>query len=397
MSAYILKLKETDMKNFNFHNPTRILFGKGSIAELKDQVPADAKVLILYGGGSAERTGVLDQVREALAGRAILEFGGIEPNPRYATTLKAVEMIRENAVTFLLAVGGGSVIDATKFIAAAVKYDGDAWDILTSRGSVITQAVPFGSVLTLPATGSEMNSGGVITNPEKEAKLPFSSVHCYPVFSVLDPEVTYTLPPRQIANGVVDAFVHTTEQYLTYPVAAPVQDGFAETLLRTLIELGPKALETPEDYDIRSNLMWTATMALNGLIGAGVPQDWATHMIGHEITALNDTDHARTLAVVLPALLNDQREVKREKLLQYASNVWNIREGSNDERIDAVIEATRGFFEQMGIKTRLGDYDVDADGINHIVSALKEHGMTSLGEHKAIGPDDARRILEAAL
>ncbi|MCE9904203.1 iron-containing alcohol dehydrogenase [Hafnia paralvei] len=385
------------MKNFNFHNPTRILFGKGSIAELKDQVPADAKVLILYGGGSAERTGVLDQVREALAGRAILEFGGIEPNPRYATTLKAVEMIRENAITFLLAVGGGSVIDATKFIAAAVKYDGDAWDILTSRGSVITQAVPFGSVLTLPATGSEMNSGGVITNPEKEAKLPFSSVHCYPVFSVLDPEVTYTLPPRQIANGVVDAFVHTTEQYLTYPVAAPVQDGFAETLLRTLIELGPKALETPEDYDIRSNLMWTATMALNGLIGAGVPQDWATHMIGHEITALNDTDHARTLAVVLPALLNDQREVKREKLLQYASNVWNIREGSNDERIDAVIEATRGFFEQMGIKTRLGDYDVDADGINHIVSALKEHGMTSLGEHKAIGPDDARRILEAAL
>lgn len=385
------------MKNFNFHNPTRILFGKGSIAELKDQVPADAKVLILYGGGSAERTGVLDQVREALAGRAILEFGGIEPNPRYATTLKAVEMIRENAVTFLLAVGGGSVIDATKFIAAAVKYDGDAWDILTSRGSVITQAVPFGSVLTLPATGSEMNSGGVITNPEKEAKLPFSSVHCYPVFSVLDPEVTYTLPPRQIANGVVDAFVHTTEQYLTYPVAAPVQDGFAETLLRTLIELGPKALETPKDYDIRSNLMWTATMALNGLIGAGVPQDWATHMIGHEITALNDTDHARTLAVVLPALLNDQREVKREKLLQYASNVWNIREGSNDERIDAVIEATRGFFEQMGIKTRLGDYDVDADGINHIVSALKEHGMTSLGEHKAIGPDDARRILEAVL
>ena len=385
------------MKNFNFHNPTRILFGKGSIAELKDQVPADAKVLILYGGGSAERTGVLDQVREALAGRAILEFGGIEPNPRYATTLKAVEMIRENAVTFLLAVGGGSVIDATKFIAAAVKYDGDAWDILTSRGAVITQAVPFGSVLTLPATGSEMNSGGVITNPEKEAKLPFSSVHCYPVFSVLDPEVTYTLPPRQIANGVVDAFVHTTEQYLTYPVAAPVQDGFAETLLRTLIELGPKALETPKDYDIRSNLMWTATMALNGLIGAGVPQDWATHMIGHEITALNDTDHARTLAVVLPALLNDQREVKREKLLQYASNVWNIREGSNDERIDAVIEATRGFFEQMGIKTRLGDYDVDADGINHIVSALKEHGMTSLGEHKAIGPDDARRILEAVL
>jgi len=385
------------MKNFNFHNPTRILFGKGSIAELKDQVPADAKVLILYGGGSAERTGVLDQVREALTGRAMLEFGGIEPNPRYATTLKAVEMIRENAVTFLLAVGGGSVIDATKFIAAAAKYDGDAWDILTSRGSVITQALPFGAVLTLPATGSEMNSGGVITNPEKEAKLPFSSLYCYPVFSVLDPEVTYTLPPRQIANGVVDAFVHTIEQYLTYPSAARIQDGFAETLLRTLIELGPEALEKPENYDIRANLMWTATMALNGLIGAGVPQDWASHMIGHEITALNDTDHARTLAVVLPSLMNDQRGPKREKLLQYAANVWDIRDGSDDERIDAVIDATRGFFEQMGIKTRLGDYGIAAPGIDHIVAALQVHGMTALGEHKAIGPDDARRILEAAL
>ncbi|WP_027960679.1 iron-containing alcohol dehydrogenase [Halomonas halodenitrificans] len=385
------------MKNFNFHNPTRILFGKDTIAELKDQIPAEAKVLALYGGGSAERTGVLGQVREALAGRTVLEFGGIEPNPRYATALKAVEMIRENNITFLLAVGGGSVIDATKFIAAAAKYDGDAWDILTSRGSVISQALPFGSVLTLPATGSEMNSGGVITNLEKGAKLPFSSLHCYPVFSVLDPETTYTLPPRQIANGVVDAFIHTIEQYLTYPSAARVQDGFAETLLRTLIELGPKALETPEDYDIRANLMWTATMALNGLIGAGVPQDWASHMIGHEITALNDTDHARTLAIVLPSLMNDQRGPKREKLLQYAGNVWDIREGSDDARIDAVIEATRGFFEQMGIKTRLGDYDISASGIDHIVAALQDHGMTALGEHQAIGPEDARRILEAAL
>lgn len=293
--------------------------------------------------------------------------------------------------------GGGSVIDATKFIAAAAKYDGDAWNILISHGSVITQAVPFGSVLTLPATGSEMNSGGVITNLEKKAKLPFSSIHCYPVFSMLDPEVTYTLPPRQIANGVVDAFVHTIEQYLTYPAAASIQDGFAETLLRTLIELGPKALEKPDDYNIRANLMWAATMALNGLIGAGVPQDWATHMIGHEITALNDTDHARTLAVVLPSLMYDQREVKCEKLLQYASNVWDIREGSDVERIDTAIEATRDFFERMGIKTRLGDYSVDAAGIDYIVDSLRNHGMTALGEHKSITPDDARRILEAAL
>lgn len=384
------------MNNFDFRNPTHILFGKGRIADLKDQVPADAKVLILYGGGSAEKTGVLGQVRAALAGRTLVEFGGIEPNPRFATALKAVEVIGQEGITFLLAVGGGSVIDATKFIAAAAKYDGDAWDILTSRGSVITQALPFGTVLTLPATGSEMNSGAVITNPEKGAKLPFGSPHCYPVFSVLDPEVTYTLPPRQIANGVADAFVHIIEQYLTYPSAARVQDGFAETLLRTLIELGPKALETPEDYDVRANLMWTATLALNGLIGAGVPQDWASHMIGHEITALNDTDHARTLAVVLPSLMNDQRGPKREKLLQYAANVWDIREGSDDARIDAVIEATRGFFEQMGIKTRLGDYAIAAPEIDRIVVALKDHGMTALGEQNAITPEDARRILETA-
>jgi len=384
------------MNDFDFHNPTRILFGKGRIADLKDQVPHDAKVLIVYGGGSAERTGVLDQVRNALKGQTLIEFGGIEPNPRYATALKAVDVIHDEKITFLLAVGGGSVIDAAKFIAVAALYDGDAWDILTSHGSVVTKAMPFGTVLTIPATASEMNANSVITNPEKGAKLPFRSAHCFPVFSILDPEVTYTLPDRQIANGVADPFVHIIEQYLTYPVNAPIQDGFAETLMRTLIDLGPKALATPKDYDIRANLMWTATLALNGLIGAGVPQDWASHMIGHEMTAYNDTDHARTLAVVLPSLLNDQRGPKREKLLQYAANVWDIRDGSDDERIDAAIHATRGFFEDMGIKTRLRDYDIDASGIDHIVAALKDHGMTKLGEHGDITPEDARRILEAA-
>jgi NADP-dependent alcohol dehydrogenase len=384
------------MNNFDLHNPTHILFGKGRIADLNDQIPAEAKVLILYGGGSAERTGVLTQVREALMGRTLIEFGGIEPNPRFATAMKAVERISEKDVTFLLAVGGGSVIDATKFIAAAALHDGDPWDILTSHGSVVKQAMPFGTVLTLPATGSEMNAGAVITHPDKGAKLAFLSPHCYPVFSVLDPEITYTLPDRQIANGVADPFVHIIEQYLTYPSAAPIQDGFAETLMRTLIDLGPKALATPKDYDIRANLMWTATLALNGLIGAGVPQDWASHMIGHEITALKDTDHACTLAVVLPALLNDQRGPKREKLLQYAANVWDIREGSDDQKIDAAIDATRGFFESLGIKTRLADYGVDASGIDQIVKGLQDHGMTALGEHGDITPEVARRILEIA-
>ena len=385
------------MKNFDFHNPTEILFGKGRIEDLNDHVPADAKVLIIYGGGSAERTGVLTQVRTALADRTLVEFGGIEPNPRYATTLNAVKAIADNDITFLLAVGGGSVIDATKFIAMAALYAGDPWEILTAGSTKVTQAMPFGTVLTLPATGSEMNNGGVITNPEKVAKLPFRSPHCYPIFSVLDPELTYTLPARQIANGAVDAFVHIVEQYLTYPSGAHVQDGFAESLLRTIIELGPKALETPEDYDIRASLMLTATLALNGLIGAGVPQDWASHMIGHEITALNDTDHARTLAVILPSLLNDQRGHKHEKLLQYARNVWGINEGSDAVRIDAAIDATRAFFEQLGIKTHLSDYDIATPEIELIVSALQEHGMTALGEHKDITPTDVRRILEASL
>ncbi|PKI11172.1 NADH-dependent alcohol dehydrogenase, partial [Shewanella sp. 11B5] len=347
--------------------------------------------------GSAERTSVLEQVRTALSGRTLVEFGGIEPNPRYATTLNAVKVIADNNITFLLAVGGGSVIDATKFIAMASLYVGDPWEILTAGTAKVTAAMPFGTVLTLPATGSEMNNGGVITNPEKIAKLPFRSPHCYPIFSVLDPELTYTLPARQIANGAADAFVHIIEQYLTYPSGALVQDGFAESLLRTIIEFGPKALETPEDYDIRASLMWTATLALNGLIGAGVPQDWASHMIGHEITALNDTDHARTLAVVLPSLLNDQRGHKHEKLLQYASNVWGITEGTDAVRIDAAIDATRAFFEQLGIKTRLSDYGIAAAEIELIVSALQEHGMTALGEHKDITPTDARRILEASL
>ncbi len=385
------------MENFDFYNPTHIIIGKGRIAELKSHVPAGASVLVLYGGGSAERTGILAQVRDALKGWKLAEFGGIEPNPRFATAMKAVDLIRRDKIDFLLAVGGGSVIDATKFIAAAALYEGDPWEIMTTQGEVVTTAMPFGAVLTIPATGSEMNPGAVITNEEKGAKLPFMSPHVYPRFSVLDPEVTFTLPPRQIANGVSDAFVHVIEQYLTYPVNAPVQDGFAETLLRALIDLGPKALQSPEDYNTRAALMWTATMALNGLIGAGVPQDWASHMIGHEITALNDTDHARTLAVVLPSLMNDQRKPKRAKLLQYAANVWNIRDGDDDARIDAAIDATRNFFEKLGVKTRLRDYHLGTQDIGRIVEGLKAHGMTALGEHQAIEPDDARRILEAAL
>lgn len=386
------------MNNFDFHNPTHIVFGKDRIADIAKLVPAEARVLILVGGSSAEKTGTLAEVRQALGARQHDTFSGIEPNPGFDTAMKAVQKVREGGFDFLLAVGGGSVIDATKFIAAAALFEGDAWNILLQGGKNITQALPFGSVLTLPATGSEMNKGSVITRHDIDAKLPFQSAFVYPQFSVLDPTKTYTLPPKQLANGVVDAFVHTVEQYLTYPVNAPVQDRFAESLLQTLVEIGPRLLTATEpNYDDRATLMWSATLALNGLIGSGVPQDWATHMIGHELTAQHNIDHARTLAIVLPALLNERRVQKHDKLLQYGERVWGIRTGTDDERITAAIEKTRDFFESLGIPTRLSAYDLGVDAIDVVVHQLKEHGMTQLSEHGDLTPEISRRILEAAL
>lgn len=385
------------MQNFEFHNPTRIVFGTETVSKLGTLLPASARVLILYGGASAKANGTLDEVKAALGDRHVQEFSGIEPNPTFETLMRAVELVRQEKLDYLLAVGGGSVIDGTKFVAAAVPFEGDPWTILEKHGRNITNALPFGSVLTLPATGSEMNNGGVVTKRAINAKLAFSSSHTFPQFSILDPSKTYTLPPRQIANGVVDAFVHIVEQYLTYPVQAKVQDRFAEGLLQSLIETGPAALAHPQDYDTRANLMWIATLALNGLIGAGVPQDWSTHMIGHELTALHGIDHARTLAIVLPASLQVRRDTKHAKLLQYAERVWQIREGSEDERIDQAIEKTRAFFEQMGIATRLPDYELGTEVIDTVIAQLEAHGMTQLGEHRDVTPALSRRILEAAL
>ncbi len=385
------------MLDFNFENPTQILFGKGKIAEIGGKIPTKSRVLITYGGGSVKKSGTLDEVLAALSGHTVFEFGGIEPNPSYETLMKAVDMVHANSIDFLLAVGGGSVIDGTKFIAAAAVFEGEPWDILVKHGEGVKKALPFGSVLTLPATGSEMNNGAVVTRKSLQAKLAFLSKFVFPRFSVLDPEKTYTLPPRQISNGVVDAFVHVVEQYLTYPVNGKVQDRFAEGLLLTLIEEGPKALKDPQDYEVRSNLMWVATLALNGLIGAGVPQDWATHMIGHEITAAHGLDHAQTLAVVLPHLLTVCKENKREKLLQYAERVWGIKDGDSDQRIDAAIEQTRNFFEQMQVKTHLSDYGIGKDSIPHLLEQLQLHGMTSLGEQEEITLDVSQKILECSL
>ncbi len=384
------------MFDFTFHNPTKILFGKNAIERIGEELPADARILMTYGGGSIKRNGVYERVMHVLKGRRVTEFGGIEPNPRYETLMPAVELVRREEIDFLLAVGGGSVLDGTKFIAAAVPFEGDPWDILEKRAEV-RKALPIGAVLTLPGTGSEMNGNAVITRWEKKAKLAFYSPLVYPRFAALDPQTTFSLPPRQTANGIVDAFVHVMEQYLTYPVNAPLQDRMAEAILLTLIEQAPKVLENPTDYDTRASIMWCATTALNGIIGVGVPQDWATHAIGHEITALYDIDHARTLAIVLPGVMEVKRREKMEKLLQYAERVWGIREGDEDGCIDEAIERTREFFESVGIPTRLSAYGIGAEAIPAIVQQLKYHGMTALGEHGDITPEVAARILERCL
>lgn len=392
------------MNNFQYYNPVRIVFGEGQIEALADLVPENARVLITYGGGSAKRTGTLDEVKTALQGkhREIFEFGGIEPNPEFTTLMKAVDMVHANNIDFLLAVGGGSVLDGTKFIALTATLDDDAdhekaWEALKGYTRDIKQALPLGTVLTIPATGSEMNSGGVINHSERKAKLPFGNPLVFPQFSILDPAKTLTLPERQVMNGIADAFVHVIEQYLTYPVNAKVQDSYAESLLKILIEEGRAVKADPNDMATRKNIMWTATMALNGLIGVGVPQDWTTHMIGHELTSLHGIDHARTLTIVLPAVMRELKDSKKDKLVQYAENVWQIRDGSDDDKIEQAISRTEAFFRELGLPVRLSDVDLDASAIAPIVNQLKEHNMVQLGEHCTNDLAVSERILNTAV
>jgi NADP-dependent alcohol dehydrogenase len=383
--------------NFDFYNPTQILFGKGQIAALAKYIPADARVLLVYGGGSIKNNGVYDEVIAALAGHQVSEFSGIEPNPSYETLMGAIAQVKEEKIDFLLAVGGGSVIDGTKFIAAGALLDDDPWTILEKHGANVTRAMPFGAILTLPATGSEMNAASVVTRKSTQEKFAFMNRNVYPKFAILDPSKTFTLPVRQVGNGVVDAFAHVMEQYMTYPVNAKVQDRFAEGLLLTLIEEGPQALENPDDYDVRANVMWCATLALNGLIGSGVPQDWATHMIGHELTALYHLDHAQTLAVVMPSMLRVRKDSKREKLLQFAERVWGLKGGDEDTRIEAAITRMEEFFEKMGVKTRLGDYGLGAKDIDAVLAVLEKHRKLKKPERPDDTLDVSRKVLEMSL
>jgi NADP-dependent alcohol dehydrogenase len=383
------------MNNFEFRNPTKIIFGKDKIANLATEISANAKILMLYGGGSIKSNGIYDPVKQALAAFEVIEFGGIPANPEYAVLMNALEQIKTQKITFLLAVGGGSVIDGTKFLSAAAEYDGETpWDILTGRKPIL-KGMPFGTVLTLPATGSEMNSGFVLTRKETKEKLASGGPALYPQFSILDPQVVRSIPQKQIANGLADAFTHVLEQYMTYPNHALLQDRFAESILQTLVEVAPAILKDPSDYDAASNFMWSCTMALNGLIGEGVPQDWAVHMMGHELTALFGIDHARTLAIIAPSHYRYNLDSKKEKLAQYAERIWNINSGTLEEKAKAGIEKTEEFFHSLGIKTRLSEYTEDYSGTSEMVSKrFTERGWLGLGENHNVTPADVAKIIE---
>ncbi|OQA58240.1 MAG: Alcohol dehydrogenase YqhD [Candidatus Omnitrophica bacterium ADurb.Bin277] len=378
------------MDNFIFKNPTEILFGKGMIAEIKNRIPGDRRVLFLYGGGSVKRNGVYEQVKSALRGRKVVEFSGIEPNPLFETCLKAVSAVKKNRINFILAAGGGSVLDAGKFIAAAALFRGnDPWAILKEQGANVTGAIPVGAVLTLPATGSESNGNSVISKAATSEKLHFYSPFIYPVFSVLDPETTFSLPSKFVRNGIVDAFIHVMEQYLTYPARAPLQDRFAEAILQTLVDVGPLTLRKPGDYEARAAFMWAATLALNSLIGCGVPQDWSTHMIGHEITAFYGLDHAETLAIILPGVWEQKFASKKKKLEQYAGRVWGAA-GAHE-----AVRKTEEFFHSLHMPTRFSDYGISAEeAARKVRDRFRERGYVC-GEHGDIGPEAAAKILRS--
>ncbi len=377
------------MNNFIFQNPTRLIFGKGMIAELAKAIPADKKIMITFGGGSVKKNGVYEQVRKAVQDRDYIEFWGIEPNPAIETLRKAIALGKEHNIGFLLAVGGGSVLDGTKLISAGLKYDGDAWELV--KKGVYHDTVPMGSVLTLPATGSEMNNGAVISCHETREKYPFYSN--YPVFSILDPETTFTLPPHQVACGLADTFVHVMEQYMTTPGQSRLMDRWAEGILKTLTEIAPKIRENQHNYDLMADFMLSATMGLNGFIAMGVTQDWSTHMIGHELTALCGLTHGATLAIVFNGTLRTLRHQKKDKILQYGERVWGITEGDEEARIDKTIEKTASFFQSLGLSTRLSEEHIADSVILEIERRFNER-HAAFGEAGNVDGAMARKILE---
>ena len=377
------------MENFIFQNPTKLIFGKGMIGQLAKEIPAGKRILVTFGGGSVRKNGVYDQVKEALKGFEVTEFWGIEANPKIETLRKAIELGKEKKVDYLLAVGGGSVIDGTKLISAGILYEGDAWDLVLKGCEKHT--LPLGTVLTLPATGSEMNSGAVISRKETAEKYPFYSN--YPVFSILDPTVTYTLPPYQVACGIADTFVHVMEQYMTTPGQSRLMDRWAEGIVHTLIEIAPEVLRKQDNYELMSEFMLCATMGLNGFVAMGVRQDWATHMIGHELTALHGLTHGATLAIVLPGLWRTLKQKKMAKLVQYGERIWHIDQGTDEERADKAIQKTEEFFKSLGLPTRLGDAGIGEETILEIQKRFTQR-QVAFGENQDVTAEIAGQILE---
>ena len=387
------------MNNFDLYNPVHLYFGKDQHEKLATLIGADEKVLVLYGGGSIKKNGVYERVMDALKAHEVVEFGGIEANPEYSTLLKALEVIKNEKVTFLLAVGGGSVIDGTKFLSSAALYDGaEPWDIL-AKGIRTEVGMPFGTVLTLPATGSEMNSGAVISRSEISQKRGMGGPGLFPKFSISDPSVVASLPERQLANGIVDAFTHVMEQYMTYPTSATLQDRISEGILATLMEVAPKVMKSPGDYDVAANFMWCCTMALNGLIQKGVPTDWSVHQIGHELTAAYHIDHARTLAIVLPSMYRYKLDRKEAQLAQFGRRVLNLQGTDREVAVEA-IDRIEAFFQSVGISTKLSEYEVETEGFPQRAAeqlATYQGGHVILGEHRDIHAEDVVAILEAAI
>jgi NADP-dependent alcohol dehydrogenase len=383
------------MNNFELYNPTKIIFGKGEIEKIKNEIPKDAKVLMLFGGGSIKKNGIYEQVADALADYDWMEFGGIPPNPEYEVLLKALEIIKKENITYLLAVGGGSVIDGTKFLSSAALYEGDEpWDILAKRIRT-EKGMPFGTVLTLPATGSEMNSGAVVTRKSTQEKYGMGGPGLFPQFSILDPKVVLSIPERQIANGLADSFTHVLEQYMTYPVDAKLQDRFAESILSSIIETAPLIMKDTSDYKSAANFMWNCTMALNGLIQKGVPTDWAIHAIGHELTAFYGIDHARTLAILTKSHYTYSLKSKQAKLAQCAERVFGITEGDEQEKAEQCIEAIEEFYLSLGIGTTLSSYTENYEGTAQKISErFTERGWLGIGEHGKITPSDVEKIVE---
>lgn len=384
------------MLNFELKNPTKILFGKGEIAKISKEVPQDAKVLMIYGGGSIKTNGVYDQVKDALKNHDVQEFGGVPANPEYEVLVKALQFIKENNISYLLAVGGGSVIDGVKFLSAAANYDGEPWEILTKPVRTFEgEGMPFGTILTLPATGSEMNSGYVISRRETNEKLSSGGPGLFPQFSVLDPEVIKSIPKKQIANGIADAYTHVLEQYMTSPSSADLQERIAESILISLQETAPKVMAEDFNYEAAGNFMWCCTMALNGLIQKGVITDWAVHAMGHELTAYYGIDHARTLAVIAPSHYRYNFETKKEKLAQYAERVWKVTNGSLEEKAEAAIKKMEEFFHSLEIQTKLSDYTEDYQNTaERVEKAFTERNWLGLGENKNLTPQDAYKIVE---